>query len=320
MRHSIYITFAFLLVFGYFHVANTPIAVNLMAQEAQTEAEQPAQPAERAPVRLESVAIHFEGDDVRSLPWLPEWSARATQICIEWFPYVDKLLETEGFVPQPTMNIRFRNMDGVAHATGNSIVISTNWIRPGTNWEEEWWGMVVHELVHVIQQYPGGGGGRGGQGLPGWAMEGLTDYIRHVHFEPTRPMRAFAANHNYDGSFQISAGFFMYIVENYDKDFIQTLNRMGRTRTWTPEIFVKSTGKTAPELWASFTATVRQPHMDAGTRMIPAEQFPNIMRYKREFEEGLVAQGVTMPRRTQQIPPQGGQGGQGQRGQRPQQN
>ena len=305
MKHITF-AFAFLLMTGNFGVSQDTPAV---------------ESTERAPHFLEAINIMLESDDVRQQAGINEWAARTAQLCLEWFPYIDKLLESEGFTPPTTMNLRFRNMGGVAHVTGNNMVISSNWVRPGAAGENDW-GMVIHELVHIIQQYPGGGGGRGGAGIPGWAMEGLTDYIRHVHFEPNAPMRPFGANHNFDGSFQITAGFFMYIVENYDRDFITELNRMGRTRTWTPDVFEQRTGKTAEALWESFTETVRQPHMDANTRMIPSEQFPNVMRYKAEFAERLTNLGVTIPARAHEARPQGqrgqGQREQGQRGARPQ--
>jgi hypothetical protein len=303
VKHSFYTSFTLLLLIGYFCVAGN--TVELRAQE-------------RTPVSLESIAIHLEGEDVRTLPWIHKWSTRAAAICIEWYPIMDKLLETENFVPESTMNLRFRNMGGVAHATGNSIVISTNWIRPDAAGANDW-GMVLHELVHVIQRYPGGGQGRGGTGLPHWVMEGLTDFIRHVYFEPEVQMRPFREGENYDGNYQISAAFFMYIVDTYDQNFISKLNEMGRNRTWTIDIFEQSTGKTATELWAEYDEKVRQPHISANTRMIPAEQFPETVRRAREFIEHV----ATLLREQQPTPQrQGGGGGQGQGrgGQRPQQN
>jgi len=178
--------------------------------------------------------------------------------------------------------------------------------------------MVAHELVHVIQRYPGGRGGQG-QGLPFWAMEGLTDYIRHVHFEPEVQMRPFNRGENYDGNYQITAAFFMYIVDTYDKDFITKLNEMGRKRTYSADIFEKSTGKNVEALWAEYDEKVRQPHMAARTRMIPVVQFPNVMKHKAEFEENLAKSLAAALNQEPPQPPQ--QQGQGQRQgrQRPQQ-
>jgi len=302
MKHSPYIAFSFLLVFGYLLTAHTPIAPNARAQEAPTAAETEV-PKERPPVYLEKLTIILEGEEVLKQEGVQEWAGKAAKVLTDYYPYFDKLLETEGFMPEKEMSVVFRRMDGVAFASGSQIVISADWIRrqPGDL------GMVAHELVHVIQRYPGGRGGQG-QGLPGWLMEGLTDYIRHAHFEPEVEMRPFRSGENYDGNYQITAAFLMYIVDTYDKDFITALNEMGRNRTYSADVFEQRTGKTAPVLWAEYDEKVRQPHMTAGTRMVPAQQFPNLMKYKQEFEDRLAA--------LKNEPPQPAQpAGQGQRGQ-----
>ena len=299
MKHALYATFLFFFTVCCLHVS---VAVNLAAQEASAS-EEAEMPKERAPVYLEKLTIILEGEDVLKQEGIHEWAGKAGKVVTDYYPYFDKLLETEDFMPGKEMSIVFRKMDGVAFASGTQITISADWIRrqPGD------FGMVAHELVHVIQRYPGGR-----QGLPGWLMEGLTDYIRHVHFEPDVEMRPFNRGENYDGNYQITAAFLMYIVDTYDKDFITKLNEMGRKRTYSPDIFEKSTGKSPQDLWAEYDEKVRQPHMEARTSMIPAQQFPNLMRYKKEFEEHLATLKPEPP------PRQPGQGRQRQ-GRQPQQ-
>ena len=287
LKHSLYIAFTFLWVFGCLFVADTPVAIDLMAQDSTTteetakQDEEAEKPKERAPVYLEKLTIILEGEEVLKQEGVHEWAGKAAKVITDYYPYFDKLLETEGFVPGKEMSVVFRKMDGVAFASGAQITISADWIRrsPGDL------GMVAHELVHIIQRYPGG---REGQGLPAWLMEGLTDYIRHVHFEPEVPMRPVNPNTaRPTDSYQITGGFLMYIVDIHDKDFIKKLNEMGRKRTYSEDIFEKSTGKKLDDIWAEYVEKVVRPLHSRNQRIVPANQFPNVMKYKKEFEEHL---------------------------------
>jgi len=275
MKHTLYI--AFLLT-----ISCLTMPVVLKAQGSE-EAEK--KPAERHPVYLEKLTIILEGEEVLKQEGVHEWAGKAGKIVTDYYPIFDKLLETEGFIPEKEMSIVFRKMEGVAFASGTQIVISADWIRrsPGD------FGMVAHELVHIIQRYPGGRNSQG-QGLPGWAMEGMTDYIRHVHFEPEVQMRAVDSDRaRYTDSYQITGGFFMYIVDTYDKDFITKLNEMGRKRTYSEGIYEASTGKNIDVLWTEYVEKVLKPMQEQNRRIVPATQFPNVMKYKKEFDEHVAA-------------------------------
>ena len=283
MKHHFYRTFVSLLIAGGLFTAGIPVVA-----DEQTE---------RAPVYLEKLTIILEGQDVVQQEGIREWADKAGQVVTKYFPIFDKLLETEGFLPETEISIVFRKMDGVAFASGTQIVISADWIRrqPGDL------GMVAHELVHVIQRYPGRGQG---QGLPFWAMEGLTDYIRHVHFEPEVPMRPVDPDRaNYTDAYQITGGFFMYIVDTYDRDFIVKLNEMGRKRTYSEDIFEASTGKALTDIWAEYAEVVLRPLHEQNQRIVPAERFPNMMQYKKEFDERVAALKPDPQQQQQPAPP-----------------
>ena len=113
--------------------------------------------------------------------------------------------------------------------------------------------MVAHEMIHVIQRYGGGGGGRGGTGIPMWAMEGVTDFARHAYYEPDVLMRPTNPERNtYRDSYQVTGGFFMWIEHAYDKEFVKKLNQHARSRTWSDDVFERYTGKDAETLWKEF--------------------------------------------------------------------
>jgi len=306
MKQTLCIALTFLLLIGYLHVADTPFAAQLKAQESATqtdgekadEATEEKKP-ERAPVRLEKITIVLEGEEVQTQEGIHEWSTKAAQLCLEYYPILDKIFMTEGFVPQKELTLIFRKMDGVAFSSGTTITISADWIRrsPGD------FGMVAHEMVHNIQRY---GGGRGQGGIPTWAMEGITDFARHAYYEPDVLMRPVNLETNkYSDSYQITGGFFMWIEHAYDKEFVKKLNQHARTRTWSEDVFEKYTGKGPEELWKEYVEFLKTIE---GTRILPTRDF------------GREKLGSTYSVQRSQPPQQQRQGqGQGQGRQRPQQ-
>ncbi len=94
------------------------------------------------------VTIEFDTSDA---PDLKEWGEKAGKIAAEWYPKIDKLLASEGFSPPKSVEIRFRkDFRGLAATTGHTITIQPDWVRK----HPDDFGMVVHELTHVVQQYP----------------------------------------------------------------------------------------------------------------------------------------------------------------------
>jgi len=219
---------------------------------------------ERKPVQLEKVTIVFEGEEVLKQEGIHEWAGKAARLVAEYYPLFDKIFETEGFVPPTEITLLFRKMNGVAHASGSTITISADWVRrmPGD------FGMVAHEMLHVIQRYPGGGG-QGG--IPNWAMEGITDFARHAYYEPEVLMRPVNLETNkYTDSYQITGGFFMWIEHVYDKEFVKKLHQHARQRTWSNDVFEKYTGKSPEELWKEYVEFLRTIE---GTRILPTRDF-----------------------------------------------
>jgi hypothetical protein len=70
-----------------------------------------------------------------------------------------------------------------ASASGSRINCNIGWFRRNLKGEAR--GSVVHEMVHVVQQY--GRARRNNPNVtrtPGWLVEGIPDYIRWFLFEP----------------------------------------------------------------------------------------------------------------------------------------
>ena len=272
MKHSLCIALACFLLIGCLLVTDSPFAAKLKAQDtavpvteatAQEDGEKAEEPKKRDPVQLTKVTVVIEGDALKQ-KGIHEWAGKAAQLVVEWYPIFDKIFETERFVPENEVTLVFRKIDGVAFTSGTTITISADWIRrsPGD------FGMVAHEMTHVIQRYPSG---RGSGGIPTWAMEGITDFARHAYYEPDvlmRPVNLEQAKHT--DSYQITGGFFMWIEHVYDKEFVKKLNQHARQRTWSDEVFEKYTGKNVEILWAEYIDFLRKIE---GTRILPTRDF-----------------------------------------------
>ncbi len=197
---------------------------------------------------VENVAIP-DGDyrytiDTTEAPDLTEWSHRElVPVMTKWYPLIVAMLPSEGFTAPKTFSITFTDRNkGVAATGGNRIECNPAWYR--TQLKGEALGSLVHELVHVAQQYR--------KRPPGWLQEGIPDYIRWYLYEPESkgceiPPRH-AAGAKYDASYRVSANFLNFVIGKYDKDFIKDMNAALREDRYDAEIWKTRTGKTVEEL------------------------------------------------------------------------
>jgi hypothetical protein len=86
--------------------------------------------------------------DTNDAPDLKDWGGKAGTLCVEWMPKIAALLPSDGFVAPKEVTLYFDpKMKGVAHAAGGRITISAEYVKG----HRDDWGMVVHELTHVVQ-------------------------------------------------------------------------------------------------------------------------------------------------------------------------
>jgi hypothetical protein len=137
-------------------------------------------------------------------------------------------------------------MDGVAYTSGRRITANSTWLK--SEIDREAIGSLVHEAVHVVQQYHSGHN-------PGWLVEGTADYIRWFKYEPQshgadiiwmRRLHHFTPQ--YDASYRITANFLNWVTEKYDANIVNQLNAAMRAGTYDDALWKQFTGKTAPEL------------------------------------------------------------------------
>lgn len=199
-------------------------------------------------------------------PELKEWAEeKLAPVIAVWFPKIAAMLPSDGYEAPKQMSITLRPGNDVAFASGNRITANSTWLKREINGEAL--GSLVHETVHVIQQYGGRRRDPEAKRPPGWLVEGIPDYIRFFLYEPQshgadliwlqgrRNQRL-----NYDGMYRISANFLDYVVNKYDKEktLIAKVNAACRQGKYTDDLWKELTGKPLPELNDEWKASVQQ--------------------------------------------------------------
>jgi hypothetical protein len=226
----------------------------------------PAQDAQppRQPADLSGSQYRID-IDYSQTPELKDWVDTHLRPTLEaWYPIIVADLPSEGFAAPRHFTVTIdSSYQGIAATSGTHVVVSPKWIKDqvARGPQNEAVGSVVHEAVHVVQQY---GVAKGPHRVPGWLTEGIADYIRWWKYEPAsarrpvRPIRRDGKPASYMDSYQTTAAFLEYVAKNYDHEIVVKLNATGRQGTYTPDLWKQYTGKTADELWAEFVATLQK--------------------------------------------------------------
>jgi hypothetical protein len=194
--------------------------------------------------------------DYTDAPELKDWVEKKLQPTADtWYAKIVKTLPSKDFTPPARVSIVITDgYRGVAATGGNHVECNSGWFKENRDGEAP--GAVVHELVHVVQQYSRR---RGGASNPGWLVEGIADYIRWFKYEPEptgcRPRNPDKAS--YTDSYRTTAGFLNYVVEKHDKEVVVKLNAAMRRGKYSPGLWKEYTGKTVDELWKQYVATLR---------------------------------------------------------------
>lgn len=211
------------------------------------------------PVELDvlKVADKYEiAFDTSQMPEIKEWvDKKLKPVCAEWYPKIVEMFPSENYTAPKRFTIIFhKDMQGVANAGGTRINCAGKWFMD--NLEGEAVGAVVHEMVHIVQQY---GRARGRNRNPGWMVEGVADYVRWFLYEPKekRP-RVNAARANYTDSYRTTGAFLEYLVEKHDEEIVKKFNAAMRDGRYSDELWKETTGKTVDELWGEYVETLRK--------------------------------------------------------------
>jgi hypothetical protein len=185
--------------------------------------------------------------DTSAVPELKPWADRLQPIVDTWYPHFVAALPSDGFTAPRKFTITFKNMEGVAYTSGKDVVCAAAWFKAHPDDE----GAVIHELVHVVQQYRS-------RRNPGWLVEGVADYYRWFNYEPeNKHPRPNPDRAKYTDSYRTTAAFIEYVANNYGHEIPARLNQVMREGRYEPGLWTEYTGRTVDELWAEYVKTLR---------------------------------------------------------------
>lgn len=248
MRPSIVRTASLLLGIACL-AASPPGASTSPSRRAAAPATRPAQstivlsgPADPTGGKPLTVTLDFS-----AAPEHKNWAIEAGEYAIRWHPQLATLLASEGFTPARDVTLVFKHMDGVAFCSGNTITIAAKWIKD----HPDDFGMVVHELTHVLQNYPSR------RGNPGWLVEGIADYVRYYVVEPDSPRRRFnPERESYERGYQPAAGMLHWLEQTAGPGVITQLNRALRDGRYSPRLFREIAGGDPGAVWERYKASL----------------------------------------------------------------
>jgi hypothetical protein len=184
--------------------------------------------------------------DTSEVPELAGWADKAKGLVLEWHPRIAALLQSDGFTPPAEVKLVFKkDLQGVAGTAGTTISIAAAWVKQ----HPDDYGMVIHELTHVIQAYP--------KYESAWLVEGIADYIRYSHYEPrTKPPPIDPKKASYRDGYKTTARFLAWIERRHDKAIVRKLNEALRQGHYKDDCFKTHTSRSLDQLWAEFIESV----------------------------------------------------------------
>jgi hypothetical protein len=186
--------------------------------------------------------------DTSATPDLADWAEKELRpVLEEWYPKIVAMLPSDGYEAPRRFTVLFRDdWDGVADTSATHVNCYAKWFRENLKGEAK--GAVVHELVHVVQQYRQLD--RRAARNPGWLVEGIADYVRWYKYEPqSHGAEVHRSSHaHYNDSYRPTANFLNWASGKYDKDLVVELNSAMRHGKYSDELWKQCTGKTATEL------------------------------------------------------------------------
>lgn len=225
-----------------------PILLGLLTvvpAQAQAPAAGPtAAPARRVP----TLVPRFEADYSQD-PSLQPWALAAESLCQVWYARVVQILDSDDTQRplNPVVKIIFeKELNIPAYAAGSELHISGAWVKA----HPDDFGMVIHELTHLVQRY--------GRNRAGWLVEGIADYVRLHHYETQVPRpRLNFDRAKYTDAYKTTAMFLIWIEGNHGPTVVQRLGKALRAGNYSDELFKELTGKDVDALWADFAAATK---------------------------------------------------------------
>lgn len=180
--------------------------------------------------------------DSREVPELRPWGEEAAARAGEWWPRLRNLLDSPEPAPETIQLVLKQSDQGVAHRSGDRIEVMSGWVRA----HPEDLGLVIHELVHVIQNYP--------TGEPRWLIEGIADYLRWAIYEGW-PLQRFPRPEEpagYAQGYQATAGFLLWLEQGPAPGIVRRLDRALRANAYRDSLFEDWAAAPLDQLWRAY--------------------------------------------------------------------
>jgi hypothetical protein len=228
-----------------------------------TKGGEPAAPAAEGKQTLNFDGKYHVTIDYSQMPELGGWVKNKLAPVVEaWYPKIIAMLPSAGYEAPTQFSITFQNPGrGVAYTAGTRIVCASAWF--SKELDKQAVGAILHEMVHVVQQYGIARRQNRQAQIPGWLVEGIPDYIRWFLYEP----QSHGADHirnpddaKYDAAYRTSANFLDFVTRKYDKTLVPKLNAALRSGKYNEDFWKADTGKPVTELADEWKAALKAGH------------------------------------------------------------
>jgi len=171
------------------------------------------------------------------------WVADAKEEMRIWYPKLSDKLALGKYTPPTNFSVRVVSMSGIASTSGTTISVSKQWL--SANRQE--YGVVIHEMAHVMQNYKGNGAY--------WATEGLADWTRvHFYRDPAKKSTPPQGHELYTQGYEPAAGLLNYIDNQVGGSFLKSLNTALKNDSYNDVKTIASlTGKSQNKWWQNYT-------------------------------------------------------------------
>ena len=133
---------------------------------------------------------------------------------------------------------------GVAETGGGIARYNPAWLKKNPEDID----VVTHEVMHIVQDYRGDN--------PGWLTEGIADYVRYVYgvnnVKSHWTLPDFRPTQSYTNAYRVTARFLLWVEQHKNNQLVDKLDYALRAETYSPDLWVKLTGKTVDELWNEY--------------------------------------------------------------------
>lgn len=244
-------------------VALLAVSASLRADVPTTKPAVAAAPAERPVVKLSAKHPDTNEDltvllDWNDAPAAEPWARKAGEYALKVYPQIEKALASDGYTPAREFRLLFKPVKDVpAYASGTTITINSDYIAKAGRDD---FGMVGHELAHVIQRY------RRGNVDSGWLTEGIADFVRYYVLEPGSPRARFDIDRaKFKDAYQPAAAFLDYLERTKGPGIVSKLNAQLRAGKYKPDLLKELVGGDPAEAFEKFRAEARR-RKDEGRR------------------------------------------------------